>query len=67
MDPATLLVQKSKQFVVKINSLCNLTGAEVCDLVSDCSDDVVSHCEGENIGETSQVKQLEHHKHFVWF
>ena len=53
MDPATLLVHKSKQFVVKINSLCNLTGAEVCDLVSDCSDDVVSHSEGEKIGETS--------------
>ena len=57
MDPPSLVVHQSEQFVVKFNFLCDLTGAEVRDLVSDGSYNVVSHCKGENTGETSQVKQ----------
>ena len=57
MSPAALVVYQSQQFVVKFNFLGDLTGTEVWDLVSDGSDNVVSHCEGENTGETSQVKQ----------
>ena len=57
MDPTALVVYQSQQFVVKFNFLGDLTGTEVWDLVSDGSDNVVSHCEGENAGEKSQVKQ----------
>ena len=58
MDPPSLVVNQSEQFVVKFNFLCDLTGAEVRDLVSDGSYNVVSHCKGENTGETSQVIYL---------
>ena len=59
-----LVVYQSQQFVVKLNVLCDLPGTEVSDLVSDHSGNVVSHTEGERTGQTSQVKQSQHHNHF---
>ena len=57
MDPPPLLVYQAQQFVVKLNVLGDLSGAEVRDLLSDGSDNVVSHCQAEETGQASQGKQ----------
>ena len=64
MYPAPLVVYQSQQFVVKLNVLGDLSGGEVRDLLSEGSDNVVSHCQAENTGQTSQGKQSQHQDHF---